>query len=151
MGFGRTRVKVKQNPTKTARGLVPESDYQAILSAIERFSNAFEERLSFKFTIKDGPYTGAIVEHSTADRFTPSSKLANLVGTLLDRSLTAQDFSEGMDLDCLKGTVCQVTVIHKTDPAGTPYTEISRVTVSQNDLNGQERQTGQTHAKAPPS
>ena len=78
-----------RQPTKTVRSLVPESDYQATLSAIEPFSNAYEDRLAFAFTITAGSYTGAIIEQATASKFTPSSKLANLVGTLLDRRLTA--------------------------------------------------------------
>ncbi len=138
-------MKVKQ-PTKAAR-VVPESDYQATLSAIEPFSNAYEERLSFAFTITDGPYTGEIIEQATASKFTPSSKLANLLGTLLGRHLTAQDFSEGIDLDCLIGTVCRVTVIHRTDRAGTPYAEVAGVIVV-DDLNGQKRQRGQTNAES---
>ena len=141
-------MKVKQPPPKTTRSLVPESDYQATLSAIEPFSNAYEERLAFAFTFTDGPYTGAIIEHATASKFTPSSKLANLVGTLLGRRLTAQDFSEGVDLDCLIGKVCRVTVIHKTDRAGTPYAEVAGVIVVKHDLNGQKRQKGQTNAKS---
>ena len=139
-------MKVKQ-PTKTVRSLVPESDYPATLSVIEPFSNAYEERLSFAFTITDGSYTGAIIEQATASKFTPSSKLANLVGTLLGRRLTAQDFSEGVDLDGLIGKVCRVTVIHRTDRAGTPYAGVASVIVV-DDLNGQKGQKGQTNAKS---
>ena len=139
-------MKVKQ-PTKTVRRLVPESDYQATLSTIKPFSNAYEDRLAFAFTITDGPYTGAIIEQATASKFTPSSKLANLVGKLLGRRLTVQDFSEGVDLDCLIGTVCRVTIVHRTDRAGTPYAEVAGVIVV-DDLNGQKRQRGETNAQS---
>ena len=139
-------MKVKQDPAKTVRGLVPESDYQAKLSAIKPFSNAYEDRLSFAFTITDGLYLGVVVEHSTADRFTPASKLANLVYTLLDRPLTPQDFDKGVQLDGLIGTVCRVTVIHRTDRAGTPYAAVDRIALD--PLKGQQSRRGETNAES---
>ncbi len=134
-----------RQPPPMESSLIPAAEYSAELTDVSEYENAFEHRLTFRFTITEGILSGSIVERRTTASFTLMSKLGEMIAALLGRELTDQDMQTGVDLEQLIGTMARVSVVHKHDRSGTPYCEVDHVA-----LNGQQRQTGQHASNATP-
>lgn len=59
--------------------LVPDGTYQAQLSKVTRFDNAYGTRIGFEFTLQGSGVDGQKVMRSTSPNLSPSGKLADVL------------------------------------------------------------------------
>ena len=98
--------------------LVPEGLYEAALSDVRRFSNAFGERAGLVFEIVAGPHAGTALMESAALKDSPRGKLAALL-----RGLGGADASL-LTVYELIGRRCRIAVRHEVTKNGKPYAAI---------------------------
>lgn len=106
--------------------LIPNGTYEATLTNIKPFTNAYCDRVAFEFTLK-GEHEGALVLASAKRRLTAKSKLAELLQGILNRPLTNQELKNGLDTDSLIGAECHVQVIVEKNKSGHQYSAVDKV------------------------
>ena len=104
-------VVVRQQTAPKPTESVLNGVYQAILTDIRQFENAYGQRIGFEFTIQGGDYDGVTVMRSTSPNLTAQSKLAQVLHGLLGRGLEGQELMQGVDLEELVGTECNILVV----------------------------------------
>jgi hypothetical protein len=107
--------------------VVKDGTYQAVLSDVRKFTNAYGERVGFEFTIQGGEYAGQKVMRSTAPQLSKLSKLAQVVEGVLGRDLTDAELSQGIDLGVVVGKPCQILVLQSKSKSGVVYSNVERV------------------------
>lgn len=103
--------------------LVPDGVYQATLTRVTQFSNNFGQRIGFEFTLDSGDK----VMRSTSPVLSDKGQLNNVLRGLLGRELTQQEVEQGIDVEALLGTVCQVLVVQARSKAGALFSNIEKV------------------------
>ena len=112
---------------KTEKISIPNGTYQATLTDIRRFDNAYGNRLGFEFTLLGGQLDGQRVMQSTSPNLSAQSKLAELLQGLLGRELDDQELMQGIDADGLVGTDCNVLVLQTRAKSGQFYSNVEKV------------------------
>jgi len=106
--------------------VIPDGVYEAELSDVREFENAFGERIGFEFTIQGGEHDGATVMRSTGTNCTPKSKLAEMVYSLVGDE--AENATQGgLDLEQLKGQRCRVLIAQGQSKSGQTYSNVEKV------------------------
>jgi hypothetical protein len=103
--------------------LVPNGVYQATLTKVTQFSNSYGQRIGFEFTLDNGEK----VMRSTSPVLSDKGQLTNVLKSLLGRDLTRQEIEQGIDVESLIGTVCQVLVVQSQSKAGAVFSNIEKV------------------------
>lgn len=116
-------VTVVKPKSKVTTEVIPDGTYDAKLSKVTQFNNAYGQRIGFEFTLADGRK----VMRSTNTVLSERSKLAEVINGLTGKPLTAADIEAGIDLDSLVGTDCMVLVINATSKGGTTYSNVERI------------------------
>lgn len=111
----------------TASVVVKDGTYQAELTGIRQFANAYGERIGFEFTIEGGQFDGVKVMRSTAPQLTQQSKLAEVLTGLMGRELTHAELAGGIDIEELIGSKCQILVLQSKSKTGAVYSNVERV------------------------
>ena len=112
---------------KEQADLVPDGSYQAQVSKIHQFQNAYGERIGFEFTLKDRAVAGLKVMRGTSTQLSASGKLADVLRGILGRELTAAELSKGIDVDSLVGMECGVLVLQTKSKNGNTYSNVERI------------------------
>jgi hypothetical protein len=107
--------------------VIPRGIYPARLVDIQKFSNAWGERLAFVFEVSGGEQAGKRVVSSTATALTKRSKLGQTVAALMGRELTDAEALYGCDPKRLIGTDCRVVLGMAATRAGKPYTTVENI------------------------
>lgn len=105
---------------------IPDGIYEAKLTDVRAFENAFGERIGFEFTIQGGEHDGATVMRSTGTNFTPKSKLAEMVRSLMG-SEAESEAQAGLDLEQMKGQQCRVLIAQGQSKSGQVYSNVEKV------------------------
>lgn len=116
------RPRIKEEPD-----LVLDGSYQAQLTKINQFQNAYGDRIGFEFTLQDQAVAGLKVMRSTSTQLAASGKLADVLRGILGRELTATELSSGFDVESLLGMNCGVLVLQVTAKNGDTYSNVERV------------------------
>ncbi len=119
-------VMVKPKAQTTA-AVVPNGTYEAKLTGIKQFQNAYGDRVGFEFTIQGGDSDGLTVMRSTSPNLSPRSKLAELLRGLMGRDLVEVELTGGMDVEELVGTECNVLVLQSKGKGGQLYSNVEQV------------------------
>lgn len=119
-------VVVKPKQTHQA-DVVPNGTYQATLTGIRQFDNAYGHRIGFEFTLRGGECDGMKVMRSTSPNLSVQSKLADLLRGLLGRELEDQEIMQGVDVEDLVGTECNVLVLQSRGKSGQTYSNVEQV------------------------
>jgi len=117
---------LKPKPTRAAT-VVPNGTYPASLTAVRQFENAYGDRVGFEFTLQGGEVDGLTVMRSTSPNLSTKSKLADLLRGLLDRDLTEQELTDGLDVEGLVGIECKVLVLQSRGKQGQVYSNVEQV------------------------
>jgi uncharacterized Ntn-hydrolase superfamily protein len=107
--------------------VVKDGTYQAELTGIRQFANAYGDRIGFEFTIQGGQFDGVAVMRSTAPQLTQQSKLAEVLIGLMGRELKQAELAGGIDIEELIGTQCQILVLQSKSKTGAVYSNVERV------------------------
>ncbi len=107
--------------------LVPDGTYQAQLSKVTRFDNAYGTRIGFEFTLQGSGVDGQKVMRSTSPNLSPSGKLADVLEGLLGRKLKPSELSGGLDVEALIGKECRVMVLQAKSRNGATYSNVERI------------------------
>lgn len=113
--------------SKETAAVVPDGTYRAALSKVTQFDNAYGSRIGFEFTLQSKGVEGAKVMRSTSPNLSPSGKLADLLRGILARELSADELSEGVDVEALVGIECSVLVLSAKGKNGAAYSNVERV------------------------
>lgn len=119
-------ITVKPKAAKAAP-IVREGTYDAELTGVSQFSNAYGPRIGFEFTIQGGDYNGVQLLRSTAPQLSAKSRLADVLSGLLGRELTESELMGGMDVEALIGTRCRVLVLTGRNRSGGVFSNIERI------------------------
>lgn len=103
--------------------VVGDGLYQATLTKVNQFSNSYGQRIGFEFTL-DG---GEKIMRSTSPVLSDKGQLNNVLMGLLGRELARQEIEQGIDVEALIGTVCQVLVTQSRSKAGALFSNIEKV------------------------
>jgi hypothetical protein len=107
--------------------LVPQGAYKAKLVKVNRSFNAYGERINFEFYLYGENVEGVLLTRSTNPLLTAKSKLAEVLNGLLGRDLTEYEVNEGVDIEQMIGTVCNVLVLNNKSKTGTTYSNVERI------------------------
>ena len=120
-------IVLKQKTSDKAVTLIPDGTYRAVLSKTNQFSNAYGDRIGFEFTLKDPPVDGQTVMRSTSPVLSPSGKLADILRGMLGRELTIEELKNGLDIEKLVGTECNLLILQAKSKGGMTYSNIERI------------------------
>ena len=102
---------------------VADGVHRAVLSDINEFENSYGHRLGFEFRLRDGK----VVMRSTGPNLTTKSKLGEILRGLLGRDLTDREVNQGLDIEALIGTECNVLVRQGRGKSGNTYSNVEQV------------------------
>jgi len=114
-------------PAGNKASVVANGTYPAKLTSIKQFKNTYGDRLGFEFTLEGGEVDGAKLLRSTTPTLTDRSRLAELMRGLLGRELTLDELNQGMDIETLVGTECNVLVLQSKGKNGHTYSNVEQV------------------------
>jgi hypothetical protein len=120
-------VMVLKRATKAAGDVVTDGTYQATLTKVTQFENAYGERVGFEFTLHGPGVEGAKVMRSTSPHLSAQGKLADVLRGLLGRELTPTELTNGVDVEALVGTRCSVLVLQSKGKNGATYSNVERI------------------------
>ena len=120
-------VVVRQQSNSNPAALVPNGVFPAVLTGIKQFDNAYGHRVGFEFSLVGGDYDGMKVMRSTSPNLSAQSKLAQVLHGLLGRGLEGQELMQGVDLEELVGTECNVLVVQSKSKSGQVYSNVEQV------------------------
>ena len=120
-------VVVRQQSNSNPASLVPNGVFPAVLTGIKQFDNAYGHRVGFEFSLVGGDYDGMKVMRSTSPNLSAQSKLAQVLHGLLGRGLEGQELMQGVDLEELVGTECNVLVVQSRSKSGHVYANVEQV------------------------
>ena len=107
--------------------IVPDGTYQAELTKVTQFENAYGSRIGFEFTLKGKGVDGAKVMRSTSPQLSASGKLADVIRGMLGRELTVDELQNGFDVENLIGSECGVLVLQGKGKSGQAYSNVERI------------------------
>lgn len=107
--------------------VVPDGTYNATLTNVTQFNNAYGQRIGFEFSLHGEGVEGEKVMRSTNAMLTLKSKLAEVINGLLGRELTPADIAKGFDVEALIGTGCKVLVLSSKGKHGATYSNVERI------------------------
>ena len=89
-------VMVLKPKSDNSAAVVPDGTYQATLSKVSQFENAYGQRIGFEFTLSGKGVDGMKVMRSTSPVLSAKGKLAEVLTGLMGRELTQKDLSSGV-------------------------------------------------------
>ena len=107
--------------------LIPPGVYHAQLDKVQRFSNAFGDRLGLVFVITEGEHAGEVATLSTSLKMSRQSRLGKTMKGLLGRELSDAELVYDYKPDKLIGALCQLVLGRAATRAGKPYTTVENV------------------------
>src|SRR3990172_3804652 len=88
--------------------LIPEGEYKAVFTKYEeKKALAYGDALRIDFEIKEGDFSGTVINTLVSEKLSPKSRFGKLVSALTGQPLKAKD---GVDLDELLGKPCSIVV-----------------------------------------
>lgn len=113
--------------SKETAAVVPDGTYQAILSKVTQFENAYGQRIGFEFTLQGKGVEGERVMRSTTPNLSPKGKLVDVLRGILGRDLSDKELTNGIDVEKLVGTACNVMVLQSKGKNGATYSNVERI------------------------
>ena len=113
--------------SKTEVVVVPDGTYQATLTNVKQFDNAYGQRVGFEFTLQGEGVEGEKVMRSTNAVLTAKSKLAEVLVGLMGRELTPSEINKGVDVEQFIGADCSVLVLTSKSKTGAIYSNVERI------------------------
>jgi len=120
-------VMVLKPKSDNSAAVVPDGTYQATLSKVSQFENAYGQRIGFEFTLSGKGVDGMKVMRSTSPVLSAKGKLAEVLTGLMGRELTQKDLSSGVDVEKLIGSECKVLVLQSKGKNGATYSNVERI------------------------
>lgn len=118
---------VKPELKSNASQLVPNGTYQAKLTRIRQFNNAYGARIGFEFTLQGSGVDGVTVMSSTSSNLSTKSKLTDLLEGIMGRSLIEDELQNGFDVEGLIDSECSVLILQSRNKLGHVYSNVERV------------------------